>query len=175
MLSGNEISQILFSLVLTYYGGQRNRPVWIAWGVTFSAASCFVLAMPHFLFGAGTSALALTEEYKDVFGLNETQIEISNELFNLKVREDVNLLLTNFNEFTEEKSELCSKEISPRDCTPKDYSVIPPLLVFMSQFILGIGTTLYFSLGQTYIDDNSKKTNTPMILGLYQSISYYIF
>nr|XP_014286184.2 solute carrier organic anion transporter family member 2A1 [Halyomorpha halys] len=141
MLSGNEISQILFSLVLTYFGGQRNRPVWIAWGVTFSAVSCFVLAMPHFLYGAGTSALALTEEYKDIFGLNETQIEIK------------------------EKSELCSKEISPRDCTPKDYSVIPPLLVFMSQFILGIGTTLYFSLGQTYIDDNSKKTNTPMILG----------
>ena len=80
MLSGNEISQILFSLVLTYYGGQRNRPVWIAWGVAFSAASCFVLAMPHFFYGAGNSALALTVEFKDTLGLNETQIEMSKSL-----------------------------------------------------------------------------------------------
>lgn len=34
----------------------------------------------------------------------------------------------------------------------------------MSQFVLGIGNTLYYSLGQTYLDDNTKKSNTPMML-----------
>lgn len=39
------------------------------------------------------------------------------------------------------------------------------MLIFLSQFILGIGNTLYYSLGQSYLDDNTKKTNTPMMLG----------
>lgn len=29
---------------------------------------------------------------------------------------------------------------------------------------MGIGNTLYYSLGQTYLDDNTKKSNTPMML-----------
>lgn len=72
MMSGNEISQVMLSLVLSYYGGQRNRPLWIAWGVAFSAASCYILAFPHFLYGPGQAALALTKEYS--YGLNATLI-----------------------------------------------------------------------------------------------------
>lgn len=60
---------------------------------------------------------------------------------------------------------LCSEERTEKECEEGDYSIIPPLLVFLSQFILGIGTTLSHSLGQPYIDDNTKKTNTPMLLG----------
>lgn len=64
-------------------------------------------------------------------------------------------------------------------CVPKDqaglspeedtcdqlFSYVPLVLIFLSQFILGIGNTLYYSLGQSYLDDNTKKTNTPMMLG----------
>lgn len=50
-------------------------------------------------------------------------------------------------------------------CNQEILSMIPPLLIFISQFVLGIGTTLYFSLGQTYLDDNTEKTNTPKLLG----------
>lgn len=67
ILSGNEISQILLSLVLAYYGGQRDRPRWIAWGIFFSALSCFILASPHFMFGAGDDAFRLTDQYKALF------------------------------------------------------------------------------------------------------------
>lgn len=63
ILSGNEISQILLSLILSYVGGQRNRPRWIACGVVFSACSCFILAFPHFIYGAGDEALQYTHEY----------------------------------------------------------------------------------------------------------------
>lgn len=34
----------------------------------------------------------------------------------------------------------------------------------MSQFVLGIGNTLYYSLGPTYIDNNTKQHNTPLML-----------
>lgn len=65
ILSGNEISQILLSLILSYAGGQRNRPRWIAWGVVFCALSCFILVLPHFIYGPGDDALHLTQEFKD--------------------------------------------------------------------------------------------------------------
>lgn len=67
IMSGNEISQILLSLFLSYAGGQRNRPLWIAWGVAICGISCFILALPHFIYGAGEDALRLTKEYQDQF------------------------------------------------------------------------------------------------------------
>jgi hypothetical protein len=72
VLSGNEISQILLSLTLTYYGGQGNRPLWIAWGVAFSGLSCYILVLPHIVYGPGNDALALTKEYRDALSHNVT-------------------------------------------------------------------------------------------------------
>jgi len=71
-MSGNEVSQILLVLFLSYWGGKGNRPVWIAWGVAISASSCFILALPHLIYGAGPAALALTAEHLDVYVLNNT-------------------------------------------------------------------------------------------------------
>lgn len=142
ILSGNEISQIL-SLILTYYGGSGHRPRWIAIGVGLSAFSCLVLALPHFLFGPGRDAMALTKEHLDRTLLNTTTIP--------------------------EDLAICPRVVRPQLCDEEsmlDVSILPRLLVFLSQFILGIGTTLYYGLGQTYLDDNTEKKNTPMLLGL---------
>ncbi|XP_024880200.1 solute carrier organic anion transporter family member 4C1 [Temnothorax curvispinosus] len=141
ILSGNEISQIL-SLILTYYGGSSHRPRWIAVGVGLSALSCLILALPHFIYGPGKDALALTKEYLDQTLLNMTTVP---ENFAICPR-------TN-------QPELCDAE------TKLSVSYLPLLLIFISQFVLGIGTTLYYGLGQTYLDDNTKKKNTPMLLG----------
>ncbi|KAJ8669939.1 hypothetical protein QAD02_001198 [Eretmocerus hayati] len=152
ILSGNEISQIL-SILLIYYGGSGHRPRWIAAGVAFSAASCFVLALPHLIYGPGQNALVLTKEY-----LNSSSS------------------LSNVGDFgtpkskNSELSEICWSNGRPDDkCGAEqlaDTSLVPKLLVFFSQFILGIGTTLYYGLGQTFLDDNSKKKNTPMLLAV---------
>ena len=61
-MTGNELSQVLFSIILSYYGSRGHRPRWIAVGVIFSALSCFVLASPHIFYGPGNDALSLTEE-----------------------------------------------------------------------------------------------------------------
>uniref|UniRef100_A0A1B6C2D4 Solute carrier organic anion transporter family member n=1 Tax=Clastoptera arizonana TaxID=38151 RepID=A0A1B6C2D4_9HEMI len=148
VMSGNEISQIMLSLFLSYFGGQRNRPVWIAWGVAFSALSCFILALPHFLYGPGSTALSLTKEY-------------------------VGSTVSDSTKFRQKDEALCSAN-NITDCSHSDtggeFSNVPPLLIFFSQFVLGIGTTLYYSLGQTYIDDNAKKTKTPLLLGMTLSL-----
>ncbi|KAJ8886075.1 hypothetical protein PR048_012281 [Dryococelus australis] len=61
--TGNEISEILLCLTLTYYGGRGSRPRWLAWGIIISAVASFLLALPHAIYGAGHEALALTEEH----------------------------------------------------------------------------------------------------------------
>lgn len=143
-MCGNELSQILLSLILSYVGGQRNRPRWISTGVFFCALSCFVLALPHALYGAGEDALKYTEEYGTKLELNGT------ELIALRKR--------NFG--------LCLTGVDKgQDCARSEPFVTPLLLIFLSQFVLGIGNSLYYSLGQTYLDDNVKKTKTPMLLG----------
>lgn len=156
MMSGNEISQIFLSLFLSYYGGQRNRPLWIAWGVAISAISCYILAVPHLLYGPGTTALSLTVEYLNTSVTAVAAADVSHQ------------------DTYKEKTSLCSAtDQRGSDCGSEDvgeFTYVPALVVFLSQFVLGIGTTLYYALGQTYIDDNTKKKNTPMLLGLSLSL-----
>lgn len=121
-------------------------------GVGLSALSCLVLALPHFIFGPGRDALALTKEYLDQTLLNATTLP-----------RDI---------------AICPRTNEPEHCDDEallDVSLLPRLLVFLSQFILGIGTTLYYGLGQTYLDDNTKKKNTPMLLGEYFIVYIYIY
>lgn len=128
-------------MVLTYYAGSGHRPKWISVGVACSALSCWVLASPHFIYGAGKDAMALTKEF-----LNQTLL----------------------NNTVESSLPLCPSQGSSNSCDEEaeaDVSFVPRLLIFLSQFILGIGTTLYYGLGQTYLDDNTKKKNTPLLLG----------
>jgi hypothetical protein len=44
-------------------------------------------------------------------------------------------------------------------------TVVPLVLIFVSQFVAGIGVLLFFSLGGPYLDDNIKKTQSPMLFG----------
>lgn len=61
-------------------------------------------------------------------------------------------------------SKLCKDTEKPPDDCDEVFSYVPLILIFLSQFVLGIGNTLYYSLGQTYLDDNTKKRNTPLML-----------
>ncbi|XP_075153050.1 organic anion transporting polypeptide 33Ea [Haematobia irritans] len=147
ILSGNEISQILLSLILSYIGGQRNRPRWIASGIVFCGLSCFILALPHFIYGAGDDLLQLTKEYYDVHGNNTTNtISLTNSTI-------------------KNSQQLCGLLNTSHECESL-LSIVPLVLVFLSQFVLGIGNTLYYSLGQSYLDDNIKKKNTPLMLSI---------
>lgn len=61
-------------------------------------------------------------------------------------------------------SKLCKESGKPPDECDEVFSYVPLILIFLSQFVLGIGNTLYYSLGQTYLDDNIKQRNTPQML-----------
>jgi len=62
-MTGNEMSQIIFAIILSHYGGKGHRPRWLAFGTLLASMSCFILASPHYFYGSGEDALILTEEY----------------------------------------------------------------------------------------------------------------
>lgn len=150
ILSGSDIAHVL-SLFLTYYGGSGNRPRWISIGVALSATSCIVLAIPHLIYGSGKDALSLTQEYLD------------HNLFNATTTQDIPTCSGN------QFNPICDVE------SLEDASMLPRLLVFFSQVFLGFGSTLYYGLGQAYLDDNTKKKNTPMLLGAFFNMFFLRF
>nr|CAD7398590.1 unnamed protein product [Timema poppensis] len=151
LMSGNEVSQICLSLIMAYYGGRGSRPLWMAWGVMFSALSCFIFAVPHMIYGPGREALALTEEYLDPTVLNSTTT----------VKSEAPLLCV----ANQTMDATCEQ-----DSFSGDQSNVPLFLIFFSQFVLGIGTTMCHSLGKTYLDDHVKKTNAPLMFGTVMSL-----
>lgn len=47
---------------------------------------------------------------------------------------------------------------------------MPQIILFLAQLISGVGSSLYYTLGVSYMDDNVKKSKTPALI----SLSYFL-
>lgn len=143
---GNDISQLFASAALSYYAGRGHRPRWIGFGLLTIVMFCFLTALPHLLYGPGEDALRLTTEYGASVDLNTT-LELS-------------------------KKALCNLRGSGPgiQCEETEGNFAPQVVLFLAQFISGIGGSLYYTLGVSYMDDNTKKSKTPALL----SLSYFM-
>ncbi|CAG2059222.1 unnamed protein product, partial [Timema podura] len=69
---------------------------------------------------------------------------------------------------------LCLKGRHREVCTEDDlvgeFSFFLVAILFFSQFVLGIGWTLFQTLGQTYLDDNTDKKKTPFMISIASSL-----
>ncbi|XP_022217786.2 solute carrier organic anion transporter family member 74D [Drosophila obscura] len=145
---GNDISQTLVSAVLAYYAGKGHRPRWIGFGLLTIVLFCVLTTTPHFLYGPGEDALALTSEFGAMPDENATMEAIE-----------------------EQRSKtLCRLNGGGAECEVGEGNFAPQLLLFVAQFISGIGGSLYYTLGVSYMDDNTKKSKTPALL----SLSYFL-
>ncbi|XP_051170811.1 solute carrier organic anion transporter family member 74D [Leptopilina boulardi] len=145
---GNDISQLFVSVVLSYYAGKGHRPRWIAIGIYTVVLFCCLTMLPHFLYGPGKDALMLTKEY----GIAEQNI--TNESL-LKMKEG---------------KFLCQNKERNDSCTEEDGNFTPQIILFLAQAISGVGGSLYYTLGVSYMDDNIQKSKTPALI----SFSYFI-
>lgn len=102
--------------------------------------------LPHFLYGPGEDALMLTQE----FGGKTTN---SNETV-ISDKQKKNLCLAN----------------RTHECEEEEGNFAPQALLFIAQFISGVGGSLYYTLGVSYMDDNVKKSKTPALI----SFSYFL-
>ncbi|GIY86636.1 uncharacterized protein CDAR_468041 [Caerostris darwini] len=51
IMIADEISPILFGLLLGYFGGKSHRPRIVAVGMVIGVVSCFIMALPYFIYG----------------------------------------------------------------------------------------------------------------------------
>lgn len=145
---GNDISQLFVSIVLSYYTGRGHRPRWIALGIYTVVLYCLMSALPHLLYGPGDDALALTVEYGGIVDKNSTQEAIN----------------------AEKRKILCGAKGEGGGCEKSDGSIWPPTILFLANFVAGMGGSLYYTLGVSYMDDNIQKAKTPALI----SFSYFL-
>ncbi|XP_017886610.1 solute carrier organic anion transporter family member 2A1 [Ceratina calcarata] len=145
---GNDISQLFVSVVLSYYAGRGHRPRWIAFGIYTVVLFCCLTMLPHFLYGPGEDALLLTKEY----GAKSKHVNSS-------------LLPDKYRKF------LClAEENREKECDEADGNFAPQVILFTAQLVSGVGGSLYYTLGVSYMDDNIQKSKTPALI----SFSYFL-
>lgn len=102
--------------------------------------------LPHFLYGPGEDALLLTKEY----GAKP---------------ENSSYIPDKYRKF------LClGKESRDDECEDADGNFAPQALLFIAQLVSGVGGSLYYTLGVSYMDDNIQKSKTPALI----SFSYFL-
>ncbi|XP_069175707.1 solute carrier organic anion transporter family member 74D [Procambarus clarkii] len=150
ILAGNDVSQIVLSIVLGYYGNYGHRPRWVAVGVLFAALAGFLAALPHLMYGAGEEASAIAAA--------ATAGAPIHLLANLTVgtntkKEEVCLF---------QPEEVCEEEEVGSVGGNRESFMGPLVLFFSSQFFFGVTLSIFYSLGITYLDDNVSKKAYPM-------------
>jgi hypothetical protein len=51
------------------------------------------------------------------------------------------------------------------DCSLGSFSSVPSTIFVAGFFMMGIGNSVYNTLGISYLDDNTLKNKTPLLLG----------
>ncbi|RXG70775.1 Solute carrier organic anion transporter family member 4A1 [Armadillidium vulgare] len=77
MLAGNDVSQILLSILVAYYGNYGNRPKWLGIGVLSASFSCFLAAVPHFIYGPGEDAVMLAQSLSTTTSNSSTGAQVN--------------------------------------------------------------------------------------------------
>jgi hypothetical protein len=61
---------------------------------------------------------------------------------------------------------LCRSEYEDEeDCSLGSFSSVPSIIFIAAFFMIGIGNSVYNTLGISYLDDNTLKNKTPLLLG----------
>ncbi|CAL4101153.1 unnamed protein product, partial [Meganyctiphanes norvegica] len=112
-------------------------------GIMFIALSAFIAALPHFIYGPGQDALHIIQSQ---ITYNQTSNKGSS-------------------------GELCYAPFEP-SCEAEDEGVHvgPVVFLFLGQFFVGIGSSIYWSVGVPYMDDNISKKTSPQ----YYAVSYIV-
>ena len=66
--------QIFLSLHVAQIAGRGHRPRWLAFGLLLTVVACFLFALPHFVYGEGSSNANLEFLHKGEYKLNDKGI-----------------------------------------------------------------------------------------------------
>ncbi|XP_054274192.1 solute carrier organic anion transporter family member 74D-like isoform X1 [Macrosteles quadrilineatus] len=137
---GWDIGTIFSSITMAYIGSKGHKTRWVAFGTLLTSLACYSQLLPYILYGPGHDAIALANT-------------------------------PNTTQYSSGASSWCGPgALLAQDCDDGDVSDTPPVLLFMSQFFLGVGTSMYWTLGIAYLDDNVRKDQAPLLLAISSTI-----
>lgn len=148
ILIADNISSLFTSLLVGYYATKISRPKIIAFGIWMSVLGCFVSVLPYIVYGPGfvsASQGAPLPDHQTGSILPRSRIE----------------------------KEFCAKGSDDdfvRDDTPAPTGIMAVSILFLANFLNGLGGTSFYISGATYTDDNVKKKNSPIYFSLVFSL-----
>lgn len=129
---------ILLGAFIGMYSPKRHRPRWVGIAAMSLGASCFLAAMPYFIFGKADEAFSMTDP---------------------SVESDVNHFCHDGNEDRLMREVNCLKS--------RKKETLPAVLFLVScNFLTGIGTAIYYSAGTAYLQDMVKKKNSAVYMAV---------
>ncbi|GAB6028157.1 hypothetical protein CHUAL_002367 [Chamberlinius hualienensis] len=148
ILSGNDISQILCGVILTYIGGRGSRPRWLAIGMILTSFSCFLYASAQIFWDGETI-------HKITANAHHTKESMASSMHTMCQPDEETYWL---NSTVKPIEDQCGGHSSA--------SISALVAFFVGQFISGIGSTALFTLGFTYMDDSVKKSVSPIYISI---------
>ncbi|XP_076067989.1 solute carrier organic anion transporter family member 74D-like [Oratosquilla oratoria] len=149
ILAGNDISQVLLCILISYFGNYGHRPRWVAIGAISGAISSLLAGAPHILYGPGEEA----ERYSNLALQGSANISSA-----VDSKDDTSdgLCYLPF-------EQTCDADAQGLDSEAELGAVV---LLFISHFFVGITISIFYSIGFTYLDDNIDKKEMPFYYAL---------
>lgn len=140
------IAAVLIVLIIGYFNGKSHRPKWIAGSILMTVVSCFLSAVPYFVYGKDTHLFVSRNHSYSMFGLTDYD----------------------FCEHNPIRSDNCDKI---KEFTSE--SAVAISLFFVASFLEGIGSSGFYSLGTPYLNDNIKQKDSSLYLSSIYSLRLF--
>ena len=160
----------IIAILIPYYTSKGHYPRWISFGLFLLGISLILQSSPFAIYGAGSDALALTEE----FGA-ESDLNLALGDFNHKRRENLCYMNSEFHFNWEKNSKIQFipiLESMTEDCSDDikhEYRGATIIIALASTFS-GCGQQFFNTLGLTYLDNNIKNSKIPLIYSVFRFV-----
>lgn len=134
MITDN-VATVLTNIFIGYYGKTAHKPRWMSIGCIVSGLSVLVTALPYFIYGPA----------------QDHELEIAANM-TLSMR-------------PKNMDQMCNVSPAGEDCSQvvasKTMTMVAVGCFALSNFFRGFGTSIYFTYGTPYLDDNVSKAQMP--------------
>ncbi|KAL3856591.1 hypothetical protein ACJMK2_011326 [Sinanodonta woodiana] len=165
ILSCNDIGYLSTTLIASYLAQKVHIPRVLAASTVFYGISGIICSLAYFI-------------SKD--SLKIPEIEVSSSV-NVSGGDQISQYYTNNPTF---EAPMCSiEELLPENCTthvskhtiglPNEYSILAVALIGGGMILQGVGKAPRYSMVSTYIDDNVKRTQTPLYVGIVSGVGVF--
>ncbi|XP_065220372.1 solute carrier organic anion transporter family member 74D-like [Planococcus citri] len=145
--AASHVSNLFANLALTYFASKGHRARWIALALLTVSTSCIVKTLPYHIFGGGENIKLYTKEYQALANVTDLHSENNVGIGNTTA---ITYLRTNIN------------------CKQSDDASFPDRMSFYiflcAQLLMGIGSSVFWTCGSVYLDDNVRKNVFPILI-----------